>query len=131
MPAPSERSRPARGGIRLPRSLREYTAVDTTTLRSLVHEALEAGSPPPARQAYARLLLAHAAPQGRHLLRAIRAGERHASANELTEFRCAVRMNDRAVIAFRNGTNEDDYLRARSHQRALPDCLLCEYTPPA
>ena len=102
--APAERPRLARGGIRLPRSLGEYTSVDTATLRSLVSEALEAGSPPEARQAYLRLLLAHAAPEGRHLLRAIRAGERPASASTssgLTEFRCLVRMNDRSVIAFR------------------------------
>jgi hypothetical protein len=61
--APAERPRLARGGIRFPRSFYEYTSVDTATLRSLVSEALEAGSPPEARQAYLRLLLAHAAPK--------------------------------------------------------------------
>jgi hypothetical protein len=158
--APVERPRLARGGIRFPRSLREYTSVDTATLRSLVNEALEAGSPPEARQAYLRLLLAHAAPEGRHLLRAIRAGERPASASSgLTEFRCLARMNDRAVIAFRprlrsealtaiprhlspvrqlwlaasipRRHERDDYLWVRAHQRALPGCPLCESPPKA
>jgi hypothetical protein len=100
--APMERPRLARCGIRLPRSLHEYTSVDTTRLRSLVNEALEGGSPLEARQSYLRLLLAHVSPEGRHLIRAIRPGERPASASSgLTEFRCLVRMNDRAIIAFR------------------------------
>jgi hypothetical protein len=158
--APVERPRLARGGIRLPRSLREYTSVDTTAFRSLVNEACEAGSPPEARQAYLRLLLAHVAPEGRHLLRAIRPGERPTLAsNGLTEFRCLVRMNDQAVIAFRprlrsealtaiprrlspvrqlwltastpRRHERDDYLWIRAHQRALPDCPLCESPPTA
>ena len=156
--APAERPRLARGGIRLPRSLHEYTSVDTATLRSPVNEALEAGSPPEARQAYLGLLLAHAAPEGRHLLRAIRAVERPAPASSgLIEFRCLARMNDRSVIAFRpqlrsealtaiprhlssvrqlwlaasipRRHERDDYLRVRAHHSALPGCPLCESPP--
>jgi hypothetical protein len=156
--APAERPRLARGGIRLPRSPREYTSVDTAMLRSLVNEALEAGSPPEARQAHLRLLLAHAAPEGRHLLRAIRAGERPAPASGgLTEFRCLARMNDRSVIAFRprlrsealtaiprrlsparqlwlaasipRRHERDDYLWVRARQRTLPGCPLCVSPP--
>ena len=158
--APAERPRLARGGIRLPRSLREYTSVDTAMLRSLVDEALEAGSPLDARQAHLRLLLAHAAPEGRHLLRAIRAGERPVPASSgLTEFRCLAQMNDRAVIAFRprlrrealavipchlsparqlwlaasipQRHERDAYLWFRAHQKTLPDCPLCESPPKA
>ena len=157
--APVERPRLARAGIRLPRSLREYTSVDTVTLRSLVNDALEAGSPPEARRAYLRSLLAHAAPEASHLLRAIRPGERPALASHgLTEFRCLMRMNDQAVIAFRprlrsealtaiprrlspvrqlwltasipRRHERDAYLWTRHHRTALPDCPLCE-SPPA
>jgi hypothetical protein len=49
--APVERPRLTRGGIRLPRSLREYTSAETATLLSLVNEALEAGPPQEARVA--------------------------------------------------------------------------------
>lgn len=157
--APVDRPRLAHGGIRLPRSLHEYTSVDTTTLRSLVNETLEAGSPPEARQAYLRLLLAHVSSEGHHLIRAIRPGERPISASSgLAEFRCLVRMNDRAVIAFRprlrsealtaiprrlspvrqlwlaastpRRHERDDYLWIRAHQRTMPDCSFCE-SPPA
>lgn len=153
--APVERPRLARGGIRLPLSLREYTSVDTPTLRSLVSEALEVGSLPEVRQKYLRLLLAHLAPEGRHLLRAVRTGERPTLASSgLTEFRCLAQMNDRAVIAFRprlrsealaviphrlspvrqlwlaastpRRHERDDYLWVRAHQRTMPDCSLCE-----
>lgn len=153
--APVERPRLARGGIRLPRSLQEYASVDTSTLRSLVTEALEAGPPPEARRKYLRLLLAHVAPEGRHLLRAIRPSERPTlAANGLTEFRCLAQMNDQAVIAFRprlrsealaviphrlspvrqlwlaastpRRHERDDYLWVRAHQRIMPDCPLCE-----
>jgi hypothetical protein len=124
-------------------------------LRSLVNEALEPGSPPDGRQAHLGLLLAHAAPEGRHLLRAIRNGERPSSASSgLTEFRCLAQMNDGAVIAFRprlrsealaaiprrlspawqlwlaasipQRHERDDYLWVRAHQRTLPGCPLCE-----
>jgi len=157
--APAERPRLARGGIRLPRSLREYTSADTATLRALVSDALEASPPPQARQAYLRSLLAHAAPEGRHLLRAIRPGERPALASGgLTEFRCLMRMNDQAVIVFRprlrsealtviprrlwparqlwltastpRRHERDDYLWTRHHRTAQPDCPLCQ-SPPA
>jgi hypothetical protein len=152
---PVERPRLARGGIRFPRSVREYTSVDTATLRSLVNDAQETGDPPTARQAYLRSLLAHAAPEGRHLLRAIRPGERPALASSgVTEFRCLMRMNDQAVIAFRprlrsqalaavprrlsiarqlwhsagtpRGHEQDAYLWTRQHQAAQPDCPLCQ-----
>ena len=156
--APVERPRPVRDGIRLPRNLREYRSVDTAMLRSLVNEALQAEPLPEARQAHLRLLLAHAAPEGRHLLRAIRRGERPSLArNGFTEFRCLARMNDQAVIAFRprlrSGAlaaiplglspvrqlwlaastpqrhEQDDYLWTRAHRATLPDCPLC-VTPP-
>lgn len=153
--APVERPRLTPGGWRLPRSLGEYTSVDTATLRSLVSEAMEIGSPPKARLVYLRSLLTHAAPQGRHLLRAIRLGERPALAsNGLTEFRCLMQMNDQTVIACRlrlrsealtaiprrlspvrqlwltastpRRHERDYYLWTRQHRTALPDCSLCE-----
>lgn len=151
---PVERPRLAPGGIRLPLSLCEYTSVNTATLRSLVSQALEADPPPEARQKYLRLLLTHVAPEGRHLLRAVRTGERPALASSgLTEFRCLAQMNDRAVIAFRprlrsealaviphrlspirqlwlaastpQRHERDDYLWVGAHQRTMPDCPLC------
>ena len=152
--APVERPRPVRDGIRLPRNLREYRSVDTAMLRSLVNEALQVESPPEARQAHLRFLVAHAAPEGRHLLRAIRRGERPSLArNGFTEFRCLARMNDQAVIAFRprlrsatlaaiplglspvrqlwlaastpQRHEQDDYLWTRAHRATLPDCPRC------
>ncbi len=69
---PVERPRLARGGMRFPRGLREYAELGTETLRALVADAREDDSrlkraPGPE--------LAHVAPDGRHLLRAVRQGE--------------------------------------------------------
>jgi hypothetical protein len=69
---PAEHPRLARSGIRFPRSLREYAAVDTRTLRALLNDATELGWP---AKGTPDSILAHVAPDGRHLLRAIRRGE--------------------------------------------------------
>lgn len=150
-----ERPRLARGGIRLPRSLREYASVDTATRRSLVNEALGTGSSLEARQVRLVTLLAHLAPDGQHLLRAVRPRERQALDRDgITECRCLARMNDHAVIVFRprlqgealasitRGPSpvrqfwlaastpyrheRDDYLWTRDHRAAMQDCPLCE-----
>jgi hypothetical protein len=151
---PAERPRLGRGGIRFPRSLREYAAVNTDTLRALLNDAKELGWPKGTPES----ILAHVAPGGRHLLRAIRPGEMLFGPERegLAEYRCLQQMVDGAVVVTRfwlrptavdaiprglspvrqlwlaasvqQRHERDDYLWRRDHRATSPDCRLC--SPP-
>jgi hypothetical protein len=151
---PVERPRLARGGIRFPRGLREYAELDTEALRALLTDAHEPGS----RKVGNNSLLTHAAPVGRHLLRAVRRGEfRFGPQYEgLDEYRCLVQMNDGVVAVARywlrpvalaevprglslarrfwlaasvpRRHERDAYLWHRAHKANSPDCPICDDT---
>jgi hypothetical protein len=74
--------------------------VGTDALRLLMRDAMAHGVQPEVRHSPA---LAHLAPQGRHLLRAIRPDERLVGpAREgATEYRCLLQMDDGAVVSGR------------------------------
>lgn len=149
---PVERPRLARGGVRFPRGLREYAELDTEALRALLTDAWEHG----ARKVGTGPMLTHAAPDGRHLLRAVRRGElRFDTEHEgLDEYRCLVQMNDGVVAVDRywlrpavlaevtrglslarrlwlsasvpQRHERDMYLWHRAHKENSPDCLICD-----
>jgi hypothetical protein len=154
---PAEHPRLARGGIRFPRSLREYTVVDTATLRTLVNDAHTLGWPD---KQTPDAVLAHFAPDGRHLLRAVRRGESYfgSRGEGLAEYRCLQQMIDGAIVtghfwlrpaafeavprglspgrqlwlaaSVKQQHEQDDYLWRRAHRATSPDCPLCPAVPP-
>lgn len=149
---PAERPRLARRGVRFPRELREYAELDTEALRALLVDAREHGSRPKLAPGSE---LTHVAPDGRHLLRAVRRGEMlFGPAREgLAEYRCLLRMDDGAVVVARfrlrpaafaavprglslirrlwltasvpQRHERDTYLWNRDHQADSPDCPIC------
>jgi hypothetical protein len=96
--APARRPRLRRRGIRLPRSVHEYVALDTPTLRRLI---LEANAMEPPGRKSPRLMLAHLDPGGHHRVRASRPGEPlflPAGPADLRQYRGLMQMSDGSVV---------------------------------
>jgi hypothetical protein len=150
---PSTRPRLGRGGMRIPRTAREFAAVGTERLRRLVLEG--AALEPPGRKTPDNML-AHLDHVGPHLIRLSRPGEVQflpPGPGDLQQYRCLLRMMDGATIvghvrlrassfaALRPNipllegvllaasvpqSNERDvYLWTRDHRAADPQCSLC------
>lgn len=155
--APAAGPRLRRGGWRLPRSLNEFVALDTATLRTLILEA--AALEPPGRKR-PHHLLAHLDPTGHHLMRAGLPGEVSflpPGPQDLRQYRGLVAMRDGTVVAAHprlrassfaalppnlnsaqrlrlsasvpQSHERDVYLWTRDHRAAEPQCPLCSVSP--
>jgi hypothetical protein len=151
--APARRPGLRRRGGRVPRTLGEFVALDTASLRALVLEA--AALEPPGRKPPG-YVLAHLDPGGRHLVRASRAGEElflPPGPGDLRQYRGLLQMIDSSVVVghLRLRTSSfaalpanmrvaerlllaatvpqsherDVYLWTRGHRGACPRCPLC------
>lgn len=139
--------------MRVPRTLREFVAVDTERLRALVLEA--AALEPPGRKPPGHML-AHLDHAGPHLVRPSRPGEVRflpPGPDDLCQYRYLLRMIDGATVvghvrlrpssfaalptnlpvterlllagSVPRPHERDVYLWARDHHAADPSCVLC------